>query len=149
MYKLIKTFEEFHYNFKNERQKYRYQEAFDTVNNAKIGDVLPNNTIYLYVEYLTILADKYDYSFVDGNLGDRLDEYSEYILQEIPISKLTLDEWDIDEESVEEYKNIYMRDKEYPPIVVDKDYTIIDGIHRANAIHSTGQTTILAFIGLK
>lgn len=145
--KHIKTFE--NYTFKNKYQEERYKSALDKVFNAKEGDILSNDVIYSFVEYLTNKADKYDYSFVDGNLGDRLDKFDNYILKRIPISDLDLDEWQKDEDDIENYKNLYLDTKKYPPIVVEDDLSIIDGTHRANALNLAGEKFILAFIGIE
>ena len=42
---------------------------------------------------------------------------------------------------------MYSNTKEYPPIVVSKNYSIIDGTHRANALKFCGLKKILAFVG--
>jgi len=90
--------------------------------------------------------------FIDGDLGDRIEKYSEYELKEIPLADLNLDEWYIDEDMVDEYVEKFQEFKEYPPIVVGKDrlnkYTIIDGIHWANALSELGLKSIKAFVGI-
>jgi hypothetical protein len=131
----------------------RYNKYLDEVNNAKVGDILDNETIYNYVQYLSEKAGKYEECFVDGDLGDRLDKYSNYILKEIPLNKIGLKEWDIYWPDVNDYKLKYLENKKYPPIVVDRYsnsenyYCIIDGTHRANALNKAGETSILAFVG--
>jgi ParB-like chromosome segregation protein Spo0J len=37
----------------------------------------------------------------------------------------------------------------YPPIVLNKDYSIIDGTHRINALDDLGYKTVIAFVGVK
>ena len=76
------------------------------------------------------------------------EEYEKYKLKEILIDKLNLNEWDLDDDYVEEYKNKYLENKDYPPIVVDSDYVIIDGLHRANALKKSGLEKIMAFVGI-
>jgi len=137
------------FEFKNDYQKNRYEPILSAVVSAKIGDVLPNEIIYLYVEYLTDISGKYDDSFIDGDLGDRLDWFTKYELKKIPLYKLSLDNWDTDEENIDVYKDKYLNTKEYPPIVVESDLTIRDGVHRANALSVAGEEYILAFVGKK
>jgi hypothetical protein len=144
----LKLFEEFKYSFKNSYYENRYKEHLDKINNAKIGDILSNYDIYMYVEYLTERAGKYEECFGEGDLGDRLNEYDKYILKKIKISDIDLEEWQIDEDDIELYKDMYLTNKDYPPIVVDKNLSIIDGTHRANAIFNVGEKTILAFVGI-
>jgi hypothetical protein len=137
------------WDFNKPNDEQRYKKHIDEVMNAKVGDVLDNDDIYQYVEYLTIQAGKYEYSFVDGDLAERIEEYSKYVLKELLLDALYLNEWDLDKVDVEEYRLKYLKGKEYPPIVVDADYSIIDGIHRANGLKRAGLTKILAFVGLK
>ena len=144
MIKLL-TFEKF--NFKNPQQEDRYKPILDKIINAKVGDILSNDVVYMYVQYLCDQAGKYDNCFIDGDLGDRLDEYDNYILKEILIDKIDIEEWGFDMDDVEEYMKIYSKTKEYPPIVVSADYSIIDGTHRANALKHCGLKKILAFVG--
>ena len=157
------TFETINYNFKNKNQEQHYKPSLDKINNAKVGDILPNEVIYNYVQYLSDIADKYEECFVDGDLGERLDDYDKYILKEISIDEINLDEFNLNEDDVEEYMKVYLKNNEYPPIVVgyslfwdrtnDKiiptdDYSIIDGNHRANSLKRTGEKKILAFVGI-
>ena len=144
----IKKFENFNISYKKKSHKDRYEEFINQVNNSKIGDILPNETIYMFVQYLTILSDKYDDSFVDGDLGERLDEYNNYILKEIDVDDLNLNEWNLDDDLVDYYQELYHENKSYPPIVIDENYSIIDGTHRANAIKNIRFDKILAFVGL-
>ena len=151
----LKTFEEFDYSFKSDYHKERYTEDLEIINNAKVGDVLPHGVVYQYVEYLTLMSGqaKYEECFVDGNLAERLEYWDYYTLEELPIDKVGLWEWDTDQSDIEAYKLKYIEKKEYPPIVVDKFskgedyYCIIDGTHRAKALQKAGETTILAFVG--
>ena len=142
--------ESINYNFKTDYDSYRFKKHLDIVNNSKVGDILDNETIYLYVEYLVMYGEKQDYDncFVDGNLGDRIDEYDRYKLKEIPISKLNLEEWDLDDSYVDIYKGKFLQNKDYPPIVIDDEYSIIDGLHRTVALKESGLEKIMAFVGI-
>jgi hypothetical protein len=112
--------------------------------NAKIGDKISEEYIYNYVQYL---HDDYEGAFIDGDLGDRIEEFEIYKLTELSISQIDLDEFDINEDSVQEYKSIIKETGDYPPIVVDEDYRIIDGAHRAVAV-SELQDKIKAWVGV-
>jgi hypothetical protein len=138
------------FTYKTPYDEQRYKKHLDKINNAKIGDILENETIYLYVEYLVIYGEKKDYDncFVDGDLGDRLDEYENYKLEEISIDDLNLEEWEHDTFFSDIYKEKFLKTKDYPPIVVDSEYSIIDGLHRANALKRSGVEKILAFVGI-
>jgi len=85
--------------------------------------------------------------FVDGNLLERIMQYDSYELKEIPITDLFLGEWMVDDTMVEEM--MQMDPDTIPPIVFDPQAgSIIDGIHRANARHNQGYTTIQAYVGV-
>lgn len=112
--------------------------------NAKIGDKISEEYIYNYVQYL---HDDYEGAFIDGDLGDRIEEFEIYKLTELSISQIDLDEFYINEDSVLEYKSIIEETGDYPPIVVDEDYRIIDGAHRAVAV-SELQDKIKAWVGV-
>ena len=146
MIKLL-TFEKF--DFKDNQQEDRYKPILDKITNAKVGDILSNDVVYMYVQYLTDNAGKYEECFGDSeaDLGERLDQYDKYILKEIPIDKIDTEEWGFDMDDVQEYMKMYSNTKEYPPIVVSKNYSIIDGTHRANALKLCGLKKILAFVG--
>lgn len=116
--------------------------------NSDIGDVLPESDIYQYVQGM----HHTDEDFWDGDLGDRIENYSQYKLREISISKIDIDEFYIDEDDIEGYQERYESSKDYPPIVLEKiymgRYTIIDGTHRVNALNNLGITTVKAWVGV-
>jgi ParB-like nuclease domain len=116
--------------------------------NAKLGDIVSEEYIYNYVQYL---HDDYDGGFVDGDLGDRIEEYGRYKLMEIPISEIELDDFQVDDWAIVEYKNKIKETGDYPPIVLDDKqhgkYGIIDGNHRGLAL-SELQKTIKAWVGI-
>ena len=116
---------------------------------AKIGDIVPEEYIYNYCQYL---HDDYEGAFVEGDLGDRIEEYGKYKLMEIPISEISLDEFDLDDWAVGDYKDKIKETNDYPPIVLDdKQYgkhRIIDGTHRINAIKELGLKTIKSWVGV-
>lgn len=128
----------------------RYEKTLNEINNAKVGDILDESTIYTYVEYLNNKSNIHDYeeSFIDGDLGDRIEEYSKYKLMNIQLSKIDLDDFYLDDDEMLHYVELYKKYKTYPPIVLDSKYDIIDGNHRANALKHIGKDKILAFVGI-
>lgn len=109
----------------------------------KTGTTLREAVIYQYIQKI---HRDYD-DFIDGDLGERIEEHSYYKLTLIPISKIDLDEWEVDESLSEEFLEKLTSAKKYPPITVSNDYSIIDGIHRANAVSQSGEEYILAWVG--
>ena len=107
--------------------------------------VVTNDMVYQLVQKI---HRDYD-DFIDGDLGERLDKYKNYDLKEIDISNLNLEEWDVQDYLVDEIVQQMKQDKNYPPIVVDSQYGIIDGIHRANALDELGFKTIKAYVGIE
>jgi len=112
--------------------------------NAKIGDVISEEYIYNYVQYL---HDDYEGAFIDGDLGDRIEEFERYKLVELSLSDIDLEEFSIDADSVSDYKNTIEKTGDYPPIVVDDEYRIIDGAHRAVAVSELSDK-IKAWVGI-
>ena len=136
----IKTYKVFE---ANERLKSRaYLEQ--CWHGAEVGDVVPEEYIYNYVQYL---HDDYEGAFVDGDLGDRIEEFGKYKLVDLSLSEIDLDEFNIDDVSVSDYKSIIEDTDDYPPIVVDDEYRIIDGAHRAVAV-SELRDKIRAWVGI-
>jgi len=119
--------------------------------NAKIGQVLDESDIYNYVEQL----HRNEEDFTDGDIGQRIGQFSKYKLTEIPIDKINIDEYDLDIDYMKDYKKMFKETNNYPPIVLDGDtkwsykntFTIIDGTHRVNALHRSGLKTVKAWVG--
>lgn len=119
--------------------------------NAKVGDILDESEIYQYVQQLHRNED----DFSDGNLGERIEEFSKYQLKEVPIKDINIDEYYLDEDYEEDYIQKFKETDNYPPIVLDGDtkwsyqnkFTIIDGTHRVNALDKLGIKTIKAWVG--
>ena len=116
---------------------------FNKINNAKVGDILPEDIIYTYVQYLHGTHD-----FIDGDLGDRIEKYSKYCLTEVNIEDLNIDEYYLFDDLKDEYLARYNKSGYYPPIVITHDNILIDGNHRANALYEKGLIKIKAFKGL-
>lgn len=116
-----------------------------TANNIKIGGIYDEGDVYGYTQRIHHTND----DFIDGDLGERIEEYEKYIVMEISISDIEIDEYQIDDSLVDDYKEKFNKNKTYPPIVLNSDYGIIDGTHRANALYELGFKTIIAFVGVE
>ena len=113
--------------------------------NAKIGDVLPEEDIYQYIQSI---HDDYEGSFIDGDLGNRIEEFEEYELKTIPISEIDIDEFSLDTSKMKDYIKEYKNSNNYPPIVLNDEYGIIDGTHRVNALERIGLKEVKAWVGI-
>jgi hypothetical protein len=107
--------------------------------------LISNDEVYSLVQRIHRNPD----DFVDGDLAKRLDKYKFYILKTIPISDLDLNEWDVKDYLVDELSDMIKKNSTYPPIVVTHNMSIIDGIHRANALHELGHKEINAYVGVR
>jgi len=102
------------------------------------------------VEYITSFHDQDSYD--DTDFYERCEKYDKFVLEYINIDELDLDEWQLDEDKIEDYVETYNENKKYPTIVVgetDFGYTIIDGLHRSNALKELGFEKIKAYVGKK
>lgn len=143
---IIKSFKLF--ESKSESGKYKYwkertNRVMNKIYSAKIGDFLSEDDIYPYVEILHGNDD-----FIDGNLGERIEEYDTYKLVEVDIDELNIDEYFLFDELVDTYVDKYKKSREYPPIVIDSSNRLIDGNHRSNALNKLGFKKIKAFKGV-
>ena len=129
-------------------ENFERDKTLKRVINSKIGNILPESDIYQYVEYLH--NDNEDFMY--GDIGDRLESFTQYELQEINLSDFNLYEWELDEDKVDRYIKRYKETGKYPPPVVDLDpegiyNTIIDGMHRMSALSRVGLQKINAWVG--
>jgi glutaredoxin len=113
--------------------------------NAKIGDILPEEDVYQYVQSI---HDDYESSFIDGDLGDRIEEFEKYELKIITIKEIDIDEFSLDTSKMREYIKEYKNSNNYPPIVLNDEYGIIDGTHRVNALERIGLKEVKAWVGI-
>ena len=113
--------------------------------NSNIGDILYEEDVYQYVQSI---HDDYESSFVDGDLGDRIEEFEQYELQLVPIDKINIDEFSLDTSKMREYIEEYKKSNDYPPIVLNDEYVIIDGTHRVNALERLGLKEVKAWVGV-
>ncbi len=107
--------------------------------------LIPNEDVYVMVQKLHRNPD----DFFEGDLGKRLDDYEYYELKDIDISDLNLDEWDVRDYLVERIRKEIEKNPKYPPVVIDHEMSIIDGIHRANALNELGYNKIKAYVGVE
>ena len=125
-------------------------ESIYSNNNINIGDIYEESDIYTYVQKL---HHKRKEDFWEGDLGERIEKYPFYIVKEIPIEQIEMDEFQVDDDDVEEYVELFKKLNSYPPIVLTKKqygyYYIIDGTHRANALRKLGLKSIICFVGKK
>ena len=126
------------------------EESNYTNTNVNIGDIYEESDIYQYIQKLHY---KRDYDFWEGNLGERIEKFPYYDVKEIPIKDIEMDEYQLDEDDIEEYIEMFKKRGSYPPIVLGKKsygyYNIIDGTHRANALRELGFDKIICFVGKK
>jgi len=91
--------------------------------------------------------------FWEGDLGDRIEKYPYYIVKEIPIENIGMDEYQLDEVDMNEYIDMFNEKGSYPPIVLGKKtysyYNIIDGTHRANALREIDLKSIFCFVSMR
>lgn len=71
--------------------------------------------------------------FTEGDFFERIDAIAYYELVDFPIELLDLDEWGKDENLIDEYS--------------EQMYSIVDGVHRANALNKKGIKNIKAYLG--
>jgi hypothetical protein len=119
-----------------------------TNTNVTVGDIYEESEIYSYIQKLHYKRKE---DFWVGDLGDRIEKYSYYVVREIPINEIEMDVYQMDEDDLEEYIELFKELQSYPPIVLTKKdygyYNIIDGTHRANALRELGLTSIVCFVG--
>ena len=83
--------------------------------------------------------------FYDGDLIDRINKYSYYIIEEVNLSDLDEDVFNTEADIVQEYIE---KDTPIPPIVLDNNKIIIDGAHRVKAAKKKKLTRIMAYVGV-
>ena len=120
-----------------------------TDKNINVGDIYSESDIYSYIQKL----HRNDDDFYDGDIGERIERFPKYIVKEVMIDKICMDEYELDNDYVDEYIEKYKEIGTYPPIVLgyydnNWGYDIIDGTHRANALKILGLKTIISFVGL-
>ena len=86
--------------------------------------------------------------FDEGDLMHRLDRFIRFEEMPIALSSIDLNEFSLDEDLVQQFMQEFQRSGSYPPIVFDAvDSSMIDGLHRANALSRMGLCAIDAYVG--
>jgi len=81
-----------------------------------------------------------------GDLYNRIKKYDFYRSEEVPSDKIDAEIWNSDPDMVEEIEELIKSKPNYPPIVLDEDFVIIDGTHRAKALKNLGHSFIKAYV---
>jgi len=117
-----------------------------TTESIKIGDIKDDYNVLMYVQDIHSNSE----DFEEGDLAERISEFSSYIVKEIPIKDIDINEFYIDEDVVEEYEEEYKIHRSYPIIVLGEKWNstwgIIDGTHRVNALNNLGLETVICFV---
>lgn len=73
--------------------------------------------------------------FDEGDVLHRLGRFTAFVFQPVPLSEIDLNEFSICEDTVVRYMAMHQAGQACPPIVFDAvGRSIIDGLHRANAL---------------
>lgn len=87
--------------------------------------------------------------FADGDLLHRISRFDRYVMTAVPVERIDLFEFALDEDTVLEFMTQFRATGAYPRIVFDAvDGSMIDGIRRANALVRCGLSEIDAFVGI-
>lgn len=85
---------------------------------------------------------------IDGDLQNRIDKFLAFELKLIPVDIIRSHEFELCDDLVREYADQYRNTGTYPPIVYDAvENSMIDGLHRANALIECGLKEIKAYVG--
>lgn len=110
------------------------------------NSIISSQDLQFEVEHL---HRNYD-DIIEGDLLERIGNWDFWIKTTYNIANLDLDEWYVDEDLVEEYVEKMKNNLNYPPIIIDdkshERVTIVDGIHRANALNQLGHSTVQAYV---
>lgn len=86
----------------------------------------------------------------DGDLKERVFKFPFYELTEIPMSTLDTDEFLTNPEVVDDYVEKTKINPDYPPIIFDPEQSsIIDGMHRVQALEELGYDEVRAYVGVR
>ena len=103
---------------------------------------LTSDEIY---DYILKLSNKFNDENTE-NVLEFLNKYDEFELVTVSIDELEIEQPAINTKKVDEYIKLFKETNKYPPIVIDNDYNIIDGYHRANALKKIGLSKIKAYV---
>jgi hypothetical protein len=86
--------------------------------------------------------------FEIGDLEEKILKYPNYKLLNVPISNIETPDKEINEDDVRIFQNLYSKTGQYPPIILDKQLNIIDGLYRLAAVKRSGDVSIKAYVGI-
>ena len=84
--------------------------------------------------------------FVDANLEDRILSNPQYTLESVPIARISYS-GNINSPYIDQYMAKYKELGDYPPIVLSKDFIVIDGFARFEALKRLGLRFIKSYVG--
>ena len=109
------------------------------------NEIINEANVYIEAEKLHHTHD----DFIDGDLAERIERFSHYVIGELELSQVQANNYYLDEDLIEDYKEAFKK-SEFPPIIYDAtENDIIDGNHRVNAAIQLGLKSIPAYIGTK
>ena len=118
-------------------------EIFNTVQNPNYPQVASSDWVICYVADLNDRDDPYE-----GPVPEHIAEFDEYKLVALPVSETNALEQNHDPSLASEYASLAAETA--PPIVFDAvQGEIIDGFHRVHAALLRGDTTIMAYVGVR
>jgi hypothetical protein len=113
---------------------------------------MPQRKVVLPHEILKIVSQTHHspQDLEDGDLSDRIWQFTEYEERSVPVSEMNPYEFEVDQELVEVYM-AKIRAGELPGRVVwdTVNNSIIDGIHRVNALAGCGILEIPVLAGVE
>ena len=118
---------------------YKPENVFSEIKNGSSGEI----------DRIVLKSHHTPEDFEDGDLMERIDRFYYYHLIEIKLSSLDKNEFDVCEDRVDKYVKM-IEDKgmkDMPNIIVDQEFSIIDGIHRLNSMTESGIDTAKVYIG--
>jgi len=140
---MIKGFNIFENNLENRKNKW----IGDIEKSHKIEETIIDNVDILdYVRFFHNYDDE-----INDDFYERIVENNDYfILKWVNINDIkNLNDFFIDEFKINEYVELYKKNKNYPPPVLDYNYYIIDGTHRIHALKELNYDKIKCYVGQK
>jgi len=105
--------------------------TLSAVLSAHIGDIFSDGDIQRYI--LEMHPDFEDSDRINGD----------YVLVNVPVTDIAPSEWELFGDKIDMFKN---KQTPFPPIVLDRNLSFIDGGHRHHAALERGDRTILALM---